>query len=187
MPPDSPQPLPRPPHPLALELIDRLRDRAGAAVLEIGAGSGRNTRALRDAGFSVVVLDDDVTVAAALSTHALLHGTRASIAATLARIARRVEPHGALFITLGSMRDARYGRGTFIEERVYAPEDGDERGVPHAYFDEPGVRELLNHDWMLESLRETDVDAIAGSWAHQQAPLHDAVHWFVVATRRSGT
>lgn len=181
---DSPDQPVRPPHPLALELIDRLRGHPRAVILEVGAGSGRNTRALHAAGFDVVGLEDSATAAAALSTHALLHGTPASILELLYRIAEHVEPGGPLYATFGSVRDRRYGRGRFIEERVYAPEDGDERGVPHAYFDETGIRELLQGDWMLESLREMDVDAIAGTWAHRQQPLSEAVHWFVVAVRR---
>lgn len=181
---DSPEHAFRPPHPLALELIERLRNLPGARVLEVGAGSGRNTRALEAAGFTVLTLDDDAMVAGALSTHALLHGTPATIAGALHAIAERLERGGALYGTFGSVRDARCGHGRFIEDGVYAPENGDERGVPHSYFDEKGVRELLNRDWIVESLREVGVDAIAGSWAHQQQPLHDAVHWFVVARRR---
>ncbi len=184
MSPDSPQQAARPPHPLALVLIDRLRAHPRAAVLEVGAGSGRNTRALHAAGFTVVTLDDAATAAGALSTHALLHGTPASISELLDRIAARVERGGALCATFGSVRDARYGQGRFVEDRVYAPEDGDERGVPHTYLDESGVRELLRNDWTIESMHETGVDAIAGSWAHEQQPLRDAVHWFVVATKR---
>ena len=70
---DSPEAVPRPPHPLALDLIERLRDRPGARVLEIGAGSGRNTRALIGAGLRVQAPPDSGPYAAALSTHALLH------------------------------------------------------------------------------------------------------------------
>ncbi len=184
MSPDSPQHAARPPHPLALALIDRLQARPRAVVLEVGSGSGRNTRALRDAGFRVIGFDDSVTAAAALTTHALLHGTPRSISGLLGQIAERVEPGAALFATLGSVRDARYGHGRFVEDHVYAPQDGDERGVAHAYFDEMRVRDLLKADWMLESLDEIRVDEIAGSWAHEKQPLHGAVHWFVVATRR---
>jgi hypothetical protein len=31
---------------------------------------------------------------------------------------------------------------------------------------------------------ETNVDDVAGKWAHQRRPLRGAVHWFVVALRR---
>jgi hypothetical protein len=179
----SPQPALRPPHPLALELIDSLRSRPGATVLEVGRGSGRNTRALEAAGLRVIGLDDGSLAAAALSTHALLHGTPRSISILLERIAAHVEPKGTIFVTFGSVRDARYGAGRFVEDGVYAPDAGDELGVEHAYFDEIGVRRLLEPDWALRSLTEIAVDTIAGSWAHQERPLRGAVHWFAIASR----
>ncbi|MBV8638799.1 MAG: hypothetical protein JO322_12020 [Candidatus Eremiobacteraeota bacterium] len=184
MPSDSPQPSPRPPHPLALELIDRLRDRPGAAVLEIGRGSGRNTRALETAGFRVVDLDSDEIAAAALSTHSFLHGTPHSISLMLERVLKRLEPGAPFFVTFGSVRDARYGRGTRIATRVYAPTEGDERGVPHAFFDEMSLRRLLHAPWRIESLREERVDDVVGRWAHEQRPLHDAFHWFAALVRQ---
>ena len=185
MPSDSPQPFPRPPHPLALELIGRLRDRPGAFVLEIGSGSGRNTRALEAAGLRVIDPGAYDIAAAALSTHTFLHGTPASLAELLTRAAARLEPGGPFFVTFGSTRDARFGQGTLIEENVYAPESGDERGVAHTFFDEPSLRRLLEDAWDIESLREEQVDDIAGSWAHEKMPLHRAFHWFAVIRPRA--
>lgn len=183
MTPDSPQPANRPPHPLALALITRLADRPRACVLEVGGGSGRNTRALIEAGFRVVGLSDGVICAAALSTHALLHGTRDEVRHLLTEIFEHLAPGAALFATFGSVGDTRYGRGTRIAEGTYAPVSGDERGVPHAFFDETSLRAVFEPDWRIESLREEMVDAIAGSWAHVEQPLHGARHWFAVAHR----
>jgi hypothetical protein len=175
------------PHPLAVALIDRLRDRPAAVVLEIGRGSGRNTRALETAGFPVRTLEDEpqLLCAGAISSHALLHGTPASIATLLSRIADRLEPQAPLFATFGSVRDRRYGEGSWIEPYVYAPAEGDERGVPHAFFDRRRLRLLIEPLFEIESLEERDVDTLAGSWAHARRPLEDAVHWFVIARRRS--
>jgi hypothetical protein len=184
MPPDSPELVPRPPHPLALALIERLRERSGAHVLEVGAGRGRNTRALTAAGLIVSALPVERLCAAALTTHALLHGTPASIAAQLDAIADALEPGAPLFATFASVRDARYGQGETLEPHVYAARDGDEAGVAHAYFDDLRLRELLEPRFRIESMRETGVDEIAGTWAHQMQPLHGAVHWFVVGVRR---
>lgn len=184
MSPDSPQAVPRPPHPLALELIARLRSRPGATVLEIGSGSGRNARALEAAGLTVVDVQQKTIAAAALSTHALLHGTPSSIAAAVEDIAALVEPGGVLYATFGSARDERYGAGTKIEDRVFAPIDGDERGVPHTFFDESSLRALLDKHWIAERIEEVAVDEIAGQWAHQNRPLRGAVHWFTVSRRR---
>ena len=184
MSPVSPDPVSRPPHPLALALIERLRERPGARVLEIGAGSGRNTRALAAAGFRVCELPAGQPCAAALSTHALLHGTPGLLTTELAEIARALEARAPFFGTFGSVHDARYGIGTRHEPHVYAALDGDEAGVAHVYFDEPRLRELLSSNFIVESMLEVGVDRIAGDWAHRRAPLHGAVHWFVIASVR---
>ena len=181
---DSPRSPARPPHPLALALIERLRDRPGAAVLEIGAGSGRNTRALEAAGFRVLAPPPKEPCAAGLSTHELLHGTPATLTPALAAVARGLETHAPLFATFGSIRDARYGTGEEREPHVYAPRDGDEAGVSHAYFDEARLRAMLERHFTIEAMHEVEVDAIAGTWAHQRAPLYGAVHWFVIAQAR---
>ncbi|MGB6987099.1 MAG: hypothetical protein WBD74_14095 [Candidatus Aquilonibacter sp.] len=185
MTPESPEAVHRPPHPLALELIERLRARPGAQILEIGAGSGRNTRALEAAGFRVYAPPAGGPCAAALTTHALLHGTPESLGRALATIADALEPAAPLFGTFGSTEDARYGIGTNLEPYVYAAEDGDERGVVHAYFDAARLRELLAPHFAIESMHEVKVDEIAGKWAHATTPLRGAVHWFVVATKRA--
>jgi hypothetical protein len=184
MPSDSPQPAARPPHPLARELIERLRNRPGAAVLEIGSGSGRNTRAVEAAGLRVIDLDSEEIAAGALSTHTFLHGTPESLAALLNAVAKRIESGAPFFVTFGSTSDARCGRGTRIEDNVYAPDAGDERGVPHAFFDETSLRRLLEKAWNIDSLREERVHDIAGKWAHEQMPLGYAFHWFAVVRRR---
>ncbi len=184
MSPDSPELVPRPPHPLALALIERLRERSGAHVLEVGPGSGRNTQALTGAGLVVSALPAKRPCAAALTTHALLHGTPVSIGSQLDAIADALEPGAPLFATFASVRDARYGSGEKLEPHVYAAPDGDEAGVAHAYFNDLRLRALLEPRFSVESMRETNVDDIAGTWAHQMQPLRGAVHWFVVGVRR---
>lgn len=183
MSPDSPPPSPRPPHPLALALIERLRAQPGARVVEIGAGDGRNTRALVAAGLDLAPLLGTTGATAAITTHALLHGTPDEIAGNLRAIGDALAPGGVFVGTFGSARDARCGVGERLEPYVYAARDGDEKGVPHAYFNEERLVELLS-GWEIESMEEVDVDTIAGTWAHRQAPLHQAVHWFVVALKR---
>ena len=184
---NSPQNEPlRPPHPLALELIERLGERHHAPILEIGRGSGRNRSALEAAGYNVIDVDEPATTpaAAAISTHALLHGSPQEIAATLSRIVQRLERGAVFFATFGSQRDARYGEGTRLGPLTFAPESGDEAGVPHTYFDETELRRLLERDWIVESLEERNVDRIAGSWAHQKRPLKDSIHWFARLMKR---
>lgn len=182
-------------HPLARVLIARLGPRADLPVLDFGAGRGRNTRALRDAGPRVVSVADAVAesaaplagitdrFAAALSTHALLHGTASIVAEKTAVIAQRLEPRGLLYATFGSSRDARFGKGERIDDWTFAPLEGAERGVAHAYFDREHLVALLEPLFMIESLEERDVDDVVGAWAHRDAPLRGAVHWFAIAAK----
>lgn len=177
-------------HPLAIALIERLRDIPNARVLEIGTGNARNTTALRDAGIIVDTIADGGAIEiqmelydAALSTHGLLHGDLAAVTATLDAIAASLKPQAPLYATFGSVDDARYGKGRKLAENVYAPVEGDEVGVPHLFFDEPRLRELLVRNFEIEELSQRDADAIVGRWAHRE-PLRGVVHWFVRATRR---
>lgn len=186
-------------HPLALELISLAAERslAGPAV-EVGCGSGRNTRALVAARIPVVPLADDVPVTqlpgsrdqygAALSTHAYLHGTADKLRIAFAELRRVLTPGAPVFVTLGSIRDARYGFGIPYDERSFAPGDGDEAGIPHAYFDRDGVGELLEGLVTITSAEEVDVDAIVGRWAHPDAGEGEdpggRVHWFVRGLRQ---
>ncbi|MEO6912956.1 MAG: methyltransferase domain-containing protein, partial [Candidatus Baltobacteraceae bacterium] len=179
----------RPPHPLAIALIERVN---GGTVLELGTGSGRNLRALQAADLRVTSLDtsdysripaETGSFEAVISTHGLLHGTSAEISVTLAEVARVLRAGGRLYATFGSKRDARFGIGARIEPDTFAPESGDEAGVPHLFLDEPQVRALL-HNFAIDELSRTDVDQVAGDWAHQHNPLSGSVHWFVIATNR---
>jgi Methyltransferase domain len=184
------------PHPLAATLIERLQSRARGSVLDFAAGSGRNTRALRAAGFVVVAIDDVAAASespfagvhdrfdAALSTHGLLHGTLASVASRLDAIGGRLVPCGLLYATFGSIDDARFGHGKRFDDATFAPDDGDEAGVAHVYFDRDRLVGLLKPHFEIESLDEHRVDDIVGTWAHAQRPLRGAAHWFVTARKR---
>ena len=172
---------------MALRLIVGMGGRA-ARVLEVGRGSGRNRAALLDAGLAVESVDEDALHLArgpfegCLSSHALLHGTPATLEADLRRIGALLVPGTRLYATFGSKRDARFGRGLRIAEHVFAPTDGDEAGVAHTFWDDRELHALLA-GFELEEFVEVDVDEIAGSWAHATAPLRGAVHWFVIARK----
>jgi hypothetical protein len=185
----------RTPHPLAVQLIARFERRRGRRVLEYASGSGRNAAAMARAGLEVVAISDaeagsanplqslEGTFAAALSTHGLLHGTRAGVTAAVAAIAGCLETGGFLYATFGSVRDARFGTGQRLDDGTYAPLEGDETGVPHAFFDRENLTHALQSTFEIETLDERAVDDIAGPWAHER-PLRAAVHWFVTARRR---
>ncbi len=180
-------------HPLAERLVANVREHPlDGPVIEVGTGSGRNTRALVAAGIPVQSVPDDVpytqlpgsreTYGAALSTHAYLHGTSAKLRAGIAELRRVLKRNAPAFITLGSFKDARYGLGIPFDDRSFAPGEGSELGIPHAYFDRDGVIELML-GFTIESMEEADVDEIVGRWAHADDEIAGRVHWFVVARR----
>ncbi len=68
-----------------------------------------------------------------------------------------------------------------LDERTFAPGDGEEAGIPHAFFDRDGVKELL-FGFEIDALEEVEVDAIVGRWAHAEGDA-GRVHWFVQARR----
>ena len=170
----------------------RLLEEANAKdvrVLEIGGGSGRNTRALTEAGARVTTIERfeqppaRAQFDAVLSTHALLHGTPGTLGALLEEIGECLDTGGRLYATFGSKRDARFGLGERISEHVFAPSTGDEAGVPHTYWDEGEVRNLLRA-FAIVDLTEANVDRVAGTWAHQETPLREAFHWIAIASKR---
>ena len=181
-------------HPLAERLIRCIREHpVDGPVIEVGTGSGRNTRALVDAGIPTVGVPDSTpytqlpgtreNYGAALSTHAYLHGASPKLRVGIAELRRVLRPDAPVYITLGSIKDARYGLGIPLDERSFAPGEGDEAGIPHAYFDRDGVIELLL-GFTIESMDEVEVDAIVGRWAHgDDDTVAGRVHWFVVARR----
>jgi hypothetical protein len=188
-------------HPLTERLIGSARERPfDGPVIEVGTGSGRNTRALVAAGIPNVSIPDATpytqlpaargSFGAALSTHAYLHGTTAKLRAGLAELRRVLRPGAPVYLTLGSIKDARYGLGVPLDDRSFAPGDGPEAGIPHVYLDHDGVLEML-FGFEVTSLEEVDVDEIVGRWAHPSASPEQAedeeiagrVHWFVEARR----
>jgi hypothetical protein len=181
-------------HPLAERLIARAREHPfDGPVIEVGYGSGRNTRALVDARIPHLSVPDNIPYTqlpgsreeygAALSTHAYLHGTSAKLRAGIAELRRVLRPNAPVFVTLGSFKDARYGLGLPFDEFSFAPGEGPELGIPHAYLDHDGVVESML-GFTIESMEEVDVDDIVGRWAHaDDDEIVGRVHWFVVARR----
>jgi hypothetical protein len=182
------------PHPLAERLIDRYRTGSWSGpVLEVAAGAGRSTRAFEAAGIPVVATGDDEpytqlpgerdAYAGAFSSHGYLHGSTAKVRAGLAELRRVLRAGAPIYITLGSIDDDRFGFGESIDEWTFAPGDGPEMGIPHAFFDRDTIVELLR-GFTIESLEEVDATTIVGEWAHDAADSPERIlHWFVVATR----
>ena len=179
-------------HPLARALAELYSVRhLSGPIIEVAAGSGRNTRMLVDAGLPVVSTSDGEAYtqlpggrglyAAALSTHGYLHGTVAKLRIGMGELRRVLQDDAPLALTLGSITDARFGFGTPLDDNTFVPGDGEEAGIPHAYFDRDGVIELLRPLFTIDSIDEVDVEAIAGAWAH--GDMSGMRHWFVMARR----
>ncbi|MBV8600692.1 MAG: class I SAM-dependent methyltransferase [Candidatus Eremiobacteraeota bacterium] len=160
----------------------------GRTVAVVGDGSGRNSRALTAAGLTVVAVEDEkpytqLPFAAreldgALSTHAYLHGTAAKIRSGIAELARVLRPEAPAFLTFGSIQDVRYGFGDQLDAHTFAPGEGAEIGVPHAYFDRDALLDVLR-PLEIVCAEEVAVDAIVGKWAHLSDEPPGKVHWFV--------
>ena len=120
--------------------------------------------------------------AAALSSHGYLHGATAKVRAGLAELRRVLRPGAPIYITLGSIHDERFGFGEALDEWTFAPGDGPEKGIPHAFFDRDTIVELLR-GFTIESLDELDTTTIVGEWAHDPDVGRIPCHWFAVATR----
>ena len=199
-------------HPLALELARIVATQTPPPrVLVLGVGSGRNLPVLLATGARVEAIEDDPArlrdvvlrfdrpdvragryggpypfasgFAGALSTHALLHGSRATIADAISAVRAVLAPGGHFFTTLGSTRDPRYGTGRRLEANTFAASEGSEAGIPHVYFDETRARELFA-GFELEALDLVDAAETAGRWAHSVAEARTLVHWFAHARVR---
>jgi hypothetical protein len=182
---EGPDTLREPPHPLVGALIEALP--RGSRVLVVGVGNGRHIPPLTAAGFAVDAVDDLGLAAreydGAISTHALLHGSPATIAASLATIGGALRPGGLFHLTLGSTKDPRCGHGVMIDDATWAAQSGPERRVPHAFFDERPARELLGN-WEILALDERSAAETAGRWAHSPSERATIVHWFARLKRR---
>jgi hypothetical protein len=160
-------------------------------IIEIAAGSGRNTDFFVGQGIPIVSTRDDESYtqlpggrnlfAAALSTHGYLHGTPAKLRVGFAELRRVLKAGAPIAITLGSINDARFGLGVAVDETTFAPGDGAEAGIPHPYFDRTGVIDILAPAFTIESLTEVNVDDIVGRWAHEAST--GLWHWFITARR----
>jgi len=178
-------------HPLALRLFERLRGTTGPVIV-VGDGRGRNSRALRSAGLVVIAIPDEApytqlaspprSFTGALSTHAYLHGTASKIRSGIAELARVLQPGAPAFLTFGSIKDVRFGYGEQLDVQSFAPGDGPEKGIPHAYFDRDGLLEAIAQ-FEIVSAEEVNVDDIIGKWAHLEDEPPGKVHWFVEAVR----
>ncbi len=84
----------------------------------------------------------DASFQAVLSVQVIHHAETTSIRKVVAEIERVLAPGGLLFLTVPKYRN-QASRFRQIEAGTFLPEDGPEKGVPHHYFEEGELRELL--------------------------------------------
>jgi hypothetical protein len=167
---------------LAIDLYEGDITRAAAAARRFAASS--KVRILTALGSPDAANSTVPDCDGALSTHALLHGDAADLSAAIASIHARLRDGAPFYTTLGSTRDPRFGRGRRIDAATFAPDTGEEAGVPHVYLSEREVRAMLR-DFTIESLDEVDASEHVGAWAHEPAEAATIVHWFA-RVRRDG-
>ncbi|RPJ58702.1 MAG: class I SAM-dependent methyltransferase [Acidobacteria bacterium] len=98
---------------------------------ELQLGDFRNPLPYRDGSFDAV-----------LSIQVIHHADTKTIERVVAEIGRILAPGGLLFLTVPKFRNQATSFRQ-IEARTFVPEDGPEKGLPHHYFDEGELRELL--------------------------------------------
>ncbi len=116
------------PHGLLLTKEDLLKERLTA---HLQLGDFRDPLPYQDASFHSV-----------LSIQVIHHAETKTIGKVVGEIERILTPGGLLFLTVPKHKNQATSFRQ-IEERTFLPEDGPEKGVPHHYFDEPELRELL--------------------------------------------
>jgi len=90
---------------------------------------------------------------AVISTQALHHGKTAEVKQVIAEIERVLKPKGYIFITVARKFTAEeiktlshdMPKSEEIEENVFVPLEGKEKGLPHFLFTEKTVREFFSN------------------------------------------
>lgn len=113
-----------------------------------------------------------------VSVSVLHHNTIANIRTAMAEIRRTLRPGGLLFATECAKGDHQDGQGEQIENGTYlAPEDADQPGVPHHFFDEDEVKAQL-HGFVVIELERDAQEFVDGSGRRALS-----VHWDILAER----
>jgi len=80
---------------------------------------------------------------AVLCVQAIYHQRLKEIQQTISEVHRILKRRGLLLVNLHSKRSDKYGVGTELEDGTFIQGNGPEKGVPHHFFDEGELRELL--------------------------------------------
>jgi SAM-dependent methyltransferase len=80
---------------------------------------------------------------AVISTQVIHHNTLDNIRRCVAEIHRALAPGGRALLIVQSKGSHSYGKGEQLEPDTFLRRDGEDSGLPHHYFDQAGLRELL--------------------------------------------
>jgi cyclopropane fatty-acyl-phospholipid synthase-like methyltransferase len=80
---------------------------------------------------------------AMISTYVIHHNTVDNIRRCVAEIHRTLVIGGRGLLTVQGKHGSRYGKGKQVEPDTFVHNSGPEAGVPHHFFDEQELRELL--------------------------------------------
>lgn len=119
-----------------------------------------------------------------LSWDALHHNTAARIRETVATVRANLVTGGLFLCTLKSRNADSFGAGDEIEPNTFVQHTGPEAGVPHHYFDEDEVRDMLE-GWETVVLVERRCDYRVRSADFLDVNPFDYTVWGLLARKPS--
>jgi len=115
---------------------------------------------------------------AALSTQVLHHNRLEKVGKAVGEIRRALKGGGLFFANLGGKGDYKEGQGKEIEPGTYISDSGIEAGIPHHFFTQQEVEDLLE-GFEIMSLKERRAEYPSGSLGK----LVTGVHWEIRAKK----
>lgn len=118
----------------------------------------------------------------AISWDALHHNTISNINKAVDIVYENLCVGGMFMVSLLSTKAGRADlRGKETEKNTFVREDGPEKGVPHHYFDEQGIRDLFRK-WKIVSLVHIDVN-YAEQIMHQSINPFPYTKWNIIVQK----
>ena len=108
-----------------------------------------------------------------ISMYVIHHNPLADLRLTVREIYRLLHPGGLILLVIPSTRGFRHGRGQQIEPGTVIPDIGQDRGIPHHYFDLAEIAREFS-DYVIREIRldeEVNDDGYLSS------------HWFIRAEK----
>ncbi len=116
---------------------------------------------------------------AIISTYVIHHNTLDNIRRCVAEMHRVLVPGGKALLIVSSQRGHRYGKGQQLERDTFVHDSGPEVGIPHHFFDEPGLHALFA-DFRIVALILDELDEVENGVHY----LHS--HWVVTVEHAAG-